>query len=59
VAVRIRLRDALGCNLAVRSRPVLDDHRLTEPLRHFRRDQARQNVDPAAGWKADHDPDRS
>ena len=58
MTVRLGLRDALSGDQAVRARTVLDDHRLAEPLRHLRRHQPCQDVDPAAGRKADHDPDR-
>ena len=58
MTVRLRLRDALGRDQPVRARTIFHDHRLAEPLRHLRRHQPRQDVDPAAGRKPDHDPDR-
>ena len=44
IAVRGRLHDRLGGDIAAGSRPVLDDKMLAKPLRQPLSDQARENV---------------
>src|SRR5262249_40902840 len=49
VAVGGSARDRLQCEIAAGARPVVDDHRLAEPLRQRLADQARDDVGRAAG----------
>src|SRR5262249_12771413 len=58
VAVRWRARDHLGGDIGGGTRPVLDDERLTEPLRQPFRHEPRRDVDRLAGGKADDDAHR-
>ena len=58
VAVRRGLHHGLGPDIAAGARPVLDDDRLTEPLRQPLRHQTGQDVGPAAGGEADDDAHR-
>ena len=58
IAVRRRVHDRLGGQVAARSRPVLDEELLAEPLRQRLRQQACRDVDPAAGREADDEADR-
>ena len=53
VAVRRRAHDRLGGDIAAGARPVVDDELLTEPLRQPLTHQARDDVELAAGRKAD------
>ncbi len=58
VSVRLRIHDGLGAEVAAGSRPIFDDEILAEPLGQPLPDQARGDVDPAAGRKADDDVHR-
>jgi hypothetical protein len=51
VAVRFRLGDDVGSDIAASTRLVFDDDRLAKRLREFFADRARQHVDRAAGRK--------
>ena len=53
VAVGRRARDRLQRQIAAAARPVVDDHRLAEPLRQRLADQARNDVGRAAGGNED------
>jgi hypothetical protein len=53
VTVRRRVHDRLGADIAAGAGPVLDHDRLTETIRQKLRGHARDNVDLAAGRKAD------
>src|SRR5262245_27106667 len=53
VAVGRRADDCFGCQIRARAGPVLDHHRLPEPLGEPLRDQARGDVGGAAGGKPD------
>src|SRR5215510_8003219 len=55
VAVRRCAHDRLGADIAARAWSILDDERLTEPLRQPLTDQARDDVSWAAGGKTDND----
>jgi hypothetical protein len=59
VAVGRRLGDQLGGDVAVRARPVLDDHRLAERLRQLLRQHARRDVGRAAGRDRNDEADRA
>src|SRR5258706_15839387 len=52
VAVCRRAHDRLGCDVAAGSRTVVDDERLTEPLREPLTYQARRDVRTASGREA-------
>ena len=58
VAIRRRLHNDFGADIAAGARPVLNDELLAEPLRQSLTDQARDNVRPDARRKADDDADR-
>src|SRR6266436_312661 len=58
VAVRRRLHDRLGTDIAGGTRSVLDDEWLAEALRQPLTHQARDGVSWAAGGKAHNDPHR-
>jgi hypothetical protein len=58
IAVRGRIHDRLGADVAASARPIFGDERLSEPLGKPLTDQARGDVDPAAGGKADDDTHR-
>ena len=51
IAVRGRIHDSLGGDVGARTRPVLDDELLAEPLRQPLTHQARHDVVAAAGAK--------
>src|SRR5215467_2678313 len=53
VAVGRSARDRLECEIAAGARPVVDDHRLAEPLRQRLADQAPNDVGRAAGRNED------
>src|SRR5262245_49857928 len=53
VAVRRRLHDRLGTDIAAGTRPVLDDELLAEPLGQPMTDQARGDVGSTTGGKSD------
>src|SRR5262245_58477271 len=55
VAVGRGTHDRLGGDVAAGSRTVVDDERLTEPLREPLTDQARRDVRTASGREADND----
>ena len=58
VAVGRRAHDHLGADIGAGARLVLDIELLTEPLRQPLGDQARGDVDSAAGGCADDNPHR-
>src|SRR5262249_13282053 len=58
VAVCRRAHDRLGCDVAAGSRTVVDDERLTEPLRKPLTYQARRDVRTASGREANNDAHR-
>ena len=58
VAIGRRTHDHLGGNVRARARPVLDDERLTKPLRKPLADHTPDDVVPAAGGEADDQRDR-
>jgi hypothetical protein len=53
IAVRLRIHDHLGSNIAASTRPVLDDEGLTQTRGQPLSYQARGDVGRAAGGKAD------
>ena len=53
LAIRLRLCDKFGCDIATRTWPVLDDELLTEPIRQPGTDQSCCDVGDSAGRKAD------
>ena len=53
VAIGGSTRDRLQCEIAAGARPVVNDHRLAEPLRQRMADQARDDVGRGAGGKED------
>ena len=55
ISVARRTRDRFGGNMGTGPRPVLDDERLTEPLRQPLADQTCGNVGRAASRKSDDD----
>ena len=55
IAIRRRLRDRLGADVAARAGAILDDELLAEPLREPLTHQARLDVGRPAGGKADDD----
>src|SRR5438132_1351002 len=58
VAVCRRAHDRLGCDVAAGSRTVVDDERLTEPLREPLTYQACRDVRTASGREANNDAHR-
>jgi hypothetical protein len=58
VAVRRRMRDEGGGDIAARTGPVLDDEGLAECLPHLLPDDARRDVGGRAGGKPDDHADR-
>ena len=58
VAVRRRVHDHLGPDIAAGARPIFDDELLAEPLRQPLAHQARDDVGRAAGGIADDDVHR-
>jgi hypothetical protein len=58
VAVRRRLSDKFGGDVAARAGPVLDDELLAEPLRQPLRNEARRNIWCNTRRKTDQDADR-
>jgi hypothetical protein len=59
IAVRGRLSDRLGADIAAAARPVVDDEGLTEPFREPLTHQAREDVDRASGPNADDNAHRT
>jgi hypothetical protein len=59
VAVSCRLGDDLGADAPAGARPVVDDHLLTERLRHLAPERSRQEIDRAARGVRHHDGDRA
>jgi len=58
IAIRRSAYDRLGRDIAARTRPIVDDELLAEPLRQPLSHEARNDVVRAAGGKADDDADR-
>ena len=58
ISVRRRVHHGLGADIAAGARPVLRHEGLAEPLVQPLTDQARRDVDPAAGGKAGDDAHR-
>src|SRR5262249_51660572 len=58
VAIRRRAHNRLGCDVAAGSQTVVDDERLTEPLRKPLTYQARRDVRTASGREANNDAHR-
>ena len=54
IAIGRRTRDRLQREIAAGTRPVVDDHRLAEPLRQRLTDEPRDDVGRAAGGNEDH-----
>src|SRR5262245_27412206 len=59
VAIRGSPHDRLRGDISTGARPVLDDKLLAKSLREPLTDQARDDVNAAAGWNADDDAHRS
>jgi hypothetical protein len=59
VTVGRRARDRFTGEIAGCAGPILDDHRLADPVGHLLRDQARHDVGRAAGGKAQDQPYRT
>jgi hypothetical protein len=57
IAVRGRPHDRLRADIGGRTRPVLDDELLAEPLRQPLTDQSRNNVGATTGRVPDDDAD--
>ena len=55
IAVRRRVGDEFGADIAGSARPIVDDELLTEAFRHGLRYQARDNVGRETGRKSDDD----
>jgi hypothetical protein len=58
ISVGGRVDDGLGADVAAGARPVLDDEGLAQPVGKPLTDQARGDVDPAAGGKPGDDAHR-
>src|SRR5438045_3597853 len=58
MAVRWCLNDRFGADISASTRAVVDDEWLAEPLGKPLTDQARGDVDPAAGRKTSNDAHR-
>src|SRR5215204_4082871 len=58
IAIWWRTHDRLSAQIAASTAPILDDKWLAKSIRQPLTDQAREDVESAAGAEADHDPHR-